>query len=243
MGFGKRGGPRQPGAPTPSERADDEPVDFGSVRATSTSDGISTTLLTAVLALVAIAVGAGSALLFASPFTSAPELSLGAVSSPPPSSGAHARIAELCMPALKPGGIRKVGVTDEQLRYTRALHSPAYFNCALAMERERFCASAEKEILVKELQAYFGDIANKQRIVDRYSNDPKAKTMIKVADSVETRDDAISAGRRPEPDASIIEHLQGLVRDGYLKEGDFGRPVPAEISVHLKDIRRERTPC
>jgi hypothetical protein len=242
VGFGKRGGPRRPDAPMRSDMAEG-PVDLDSVRAVSASDGLSTTLLTGILAFVAIAVGAGSALLFASPFSSAPEHSFGAVSTPPPATGAHARIADMCMPALKPGGIRKIGVTDDQLRYTRALHSPAYFNCALAMERERFCASTEKEILVKELQAYFGDIAAKQRIIDRYSNDPSAKTMMKMADAVEGKDGGISAGRRPMPDAGVVELLKGLVRDGYLRGADFGWSVPPEISIHIKEVQRDKTSC
>jgi hypothetical protein len=225
----------------------DGDLDLDSARTTRTNDGFSSTLLTAVLAVVAIAVGAGSALLFASPFSFsfslAPEHSFGATSKPPPATAAHARIADICMPALKPGGVRKIGVTDEELRYTRAVHGPAYFNCALAMERERFCASDEKEILVKELQTYFGSIAAKQRVIDRYSKDPNAKMVMKMADSVEGKDDGISAGRRPMPDEGIIELMQGLVRDGYLRSGDFGWSVPEEISVHIKDIQREKQSC
>ena len=221
----------------------DGPMDRGSVRATSSGEGLSATVRTAALAAVAIAVGAGSALLLASPFSFAPEHSFGATSKPPPATGAHARVAQICMPALKAGGVRKVGVTDEELRYTRAIHSPAYFNCALAMERERFCASKEKEILVKELQTYFGSIAAKQRIIDRYAKDANAKMVMKMADAVEGKDDGISAGRRPMPDAGVVELMQGLVRDGYLRSGDFGWSVPPEISIHIKDIQQDKASC
>lgn len=46
-----------------------------------------------------------------------------------------------------------------------------------------------------------------------------------------------------EPNAAVVELLQGLVRDGYLRAGDFGWSVPQEIATHLKGVDKLKTSC
>jgi len=193
------------------------------------------------MVVVSVIVGVAAALLYVSFAGSEPGST--AAAAQPPATSAHARIAAICMPPAGKG-LRRIDQTDEEFRYQGALRSPAYFNCALILERERFCKSDEKAILVRELQTYFGHIVAKQQIIDTYMNDPNAKAMMKMAAAVEGKDGGISSrGQRPEPAPSVVVQLRSLVRDGYLRARDFGWSVPQEIEVHLKGVEKLQTPC
>jgi hypothetical protein len=240
MDFGKRRleqPPRRLSETQPDESLDVMP------RATRNANagGVSGALIGVVAGVVAILAGAGGALLHSSLSKDAEAGSPGPVLSV--RAGSHARIAQVCMPAAGKG-LRKVGLTDEEFRYQSAVVSASYFNCALVMERERFCAADEKTTLIKELQAYFGAVANKQYMYDKYVDDRSAQAMVKMASAVADKDGGISARpQRPEPDASLVENVRMLVREGLLAPGDFGWSVPAEIAPYINGIKTEKSSC
>lgn len=237
MGFGKRGttSPSRPGSD------DDSDVDYRATRNDGSEGGVSAPVLTVVLAIFAVAIGAGAALLTGSS-SSGPGPGP-AVAARASGGGAHARIAAACMPPMPENALRRVGLTDDEFRYQRALVSADYFTCALSREPERFCAADEKALLVKELQAYFGHIAAKQSIYDKYAGDASAKTMMKMAAAVEGKDGGISSRARPEPDASVVERVRELVRQGFLETGDFGWSIPDEIEPHLEGVEKIKASC
>lgn len=246
MGFGKRGltSPSRPGSPLLSDGGAAN-AELRSARTGGSQGGASGVVVGVMLVIVGIIAGVGGALVHSSWFDAggaSPAVAAVAASR----SGAHARIADACMPPLPPRGttLRRINVSDADYRYQRALASPDYFTCALTRERERFCKSEEKAALVKELQAYFAHIAAGQHLYDTYSGDRTAKTMMKMADAVESDEGGISSRRqRPEADASVIAVMQNLARDGYLESGDFGWSVPAEIAPHLQGIEKVKSPC
>ena len=246
MGFGKRGltPPSRP-IPRPPSDEDGAGLELRVPRSASAEGSASGALVGVALAIAGIVAGVGGALLQSSWSTGGGASS--AVAAQPAGRGAHARIADICMPPLPPPGssLRRINQSDEEFRHKRALTSAAYFACALTRERERFCAAGEKATLVKELQAYFGHIAARQRLYDTYAGDRTAKTMMKMADAVEGDGTGGISSRpqRPEADASVVAVMQDLLREGYLEAGDFGGVVPQEIEPHLAGVEKVKTAC
>lgn len=242
MGFGKRSATQPRSASQPGSG---DSSDIGNLRVAhqaNSQGGDHGTLLTVAVGIVSVAVGIGAALFYGS---SATESGSGAaVAARTSGGGAHARIASACMPPVG-NGLRPSGMSDEELRHMVALTSHKYFTCALPREPERFCAADEKATLVKELLTYFGDVAREQRMYDKYVGDPSAKTMIKMMEAVDGKDEgAISARRRrPEPDATVVDLMQGLVRDGYLQAGDFGWSLPKEVAPYLAGVKKIKSSC
>lgn len=240
VGFGKRGMPREPGSSSGFGLDDDAGFDPRGSR--DAQEGLSGAALTVVMVIVSIVVGVAAALLYSTFFGSS-HSSLVAAAQANAGTAAHDWIAATCMPPAGRGA-RRIGVTDEEFRYQGALRSPSYFSCALMLERERFCGADERALVVKELQTYFAHIAARQQIIDTYAKDLNAKAMMKMAVAVQGKDGGIATGPpRIEPSAAVVGLLQGLVRDGYLRAGDFGWSVPQEIATHLKGVEKLKTSC
>lgn len=242
MAFGKRGAtPPTWSAARPSGEEGSGDTERAQHRASSNGGG-SGAVMGIVLAVVGIAAGVGGALLHSS---WSPGAGTGpAVAAQPSDLGAHKRIADSCMPPLPPQGttLRRINQSDEEYRYARALASADYFTCALTQERERFCAGDEKRTLIKELEAYFGHVAAKQRIYDKYVGERAARTVVKMAEAIEG-DGVSSRPQRPEPHASVIAVIQDLIREGFLAEADFGWTVPAELAPYLGGVARVKASC
>ncbi len=242
MGFGKRGTTQPRPASQPGSGDGSDIGDLRPARQSSAQDEGHGTLPAVAVGIVSVAIGIGAALFHGS---SATELgSSTATAARASGGGAHKRIAAACMPPVG-NGLRPSGMSDEELRYMVALTSHKYFTCALAREPERFCAAGEKATLVKELLTYFGDVAREQRMFDKYVGDPSAKTMVKMIEAVEGKDDSAisSRRRRPEPNGAVVDLMQGLVRDGYLQTGDFGWSMPKEVAPYLAGVNKIKSSC
>lgn len=129
--------------------------------------------------------------------------------------------------------------------------STKYLNCAMATEVNRFCFAEERKFLVDQLMDYK---EKRQHVVafEKYrdglvaSSEAFREDQRKAGVSVPPPLDITDAKMDPEFDATLLQNLELLVKNGYISAKDFGYRgfyVPEEYADALRVGADRYAPC